>query len=96
MKIFFLLLLTLVSFNINILAQTEVETLLKNSEEFFIKNKLPEAIAKMSKAIALKPNDAFLYLRRADLNFGLPDYKSVVRDAQIKKRAVSKRRLFLF
>ncbi len=74
--------LTIFAFVFNVSAQSEIENLLKKSEEFSRKNQLPEAIAEISKAIALKPDDAILYLQRAELNFGLPDYNLVKQDAK--------------
>lgn len=61
-------------------AQTTAEAFVKKSDEYASENKLPEAIAEMDKAIALQPENADLYLKRADLNFGVPDYEAVEQD----------------
>ena len=73
----FLFLLSLSSF---CFAQTTAEEFIKKSNEYLSENKLPEAIAALNKAIALRPDDAELYLRRADLNFGVPDYEAAEQD----------------
>ncbi|HEX8288701.1 MAG TPA: tetratricopeptide repeat protein [Pyrinomonadaceae bacterium] len=56
--------------------------MLKKSEEFSLNNKIPEAIAELSKAILIRPDDASLYLQRAELYFGVPNYKLVSQDVK--------------
>jgi len=59
---FFTFLLCVVPVN----AQTDVETLVKNAVEFSRQDKIPEAVGELTKAIALQPDNAELYLRRAE------------------------------
>lgn len=73
----FLSLLSLGSF---CFAQTAAEEFIKKSDEYLSENKLSEAIGELTKAIALHPENADLYLRRADLNFGVPDYEAAEQD----------------
>lgn len=61
-------------------AQTTVEDFLRKSDEYLSENKLAEAIGELTKGIASHPDNADLYLRRADLNFNVPDVEAAERD----------------
>jgi tetratricopeptide (TPR) repeat protein len=81
-----LILLALFSLSIFAAAQSAVEKHLKQSEEFVALNQPAEAIGEMSKAIALEPGNARLYLLRAEIYFGSNNPEAVVADV---KKAVS-------
>lgn len=70
MKHLSILLFALLILFVPAFAQTEVESLIKKSEELERENKIPEAIGELTKAIAIDANNADLYLRRAQFYFG--------------------------
>jgi tetratricopeptide (TPR) repeat protein len=56
---------------IPLLGQTEVEGLIKKSEELSRQDKFPEAIAVLTKAIEIQPENADLYVRRSQIYYGI-------------------------
>ena len=50
-------------------AQTEVESIIKNAQQLSNQEKFDEAVAEISKAIAIQPNNPDLYSHRANYNF---------------------------
>ena len=69
MKHFVVILLAglLLAFCIPVFAQIDIENFLKKSAEYEQQDKLDEAAGELTKAIAVQPANADLYLRRADL-----------------------------
>jgi tetratricopeptide (TPR) repeat protein len=71
---------------VSVFSQIDVENFLKKGEEFARQNKLPEAVAELTKAINLQPDNAEYYLKRAEMNFGIPNYEAVAEDVNFAVR----------
>jgi tetratricopeptide (TPR) repeat protein len=67
MKIIQIVFLSFLIFTVPTFGQAEIESFLTKSNQLRSERKFDEAIAELSKAIAVQPNNADLYLRRANL-----------------------------
>ncbi len=84
-------------------AQTEVETHLEKSSRFRSEQKFPEAVAEITKAINLQPNNYNLYLERAVLHYAaqnkpelLADVQTAIRLAPANKKTLYEGTLLVF
>lgn len=77
-------------------AQTDLKELVQKAEEFDRQNKFPEAISEISKAIAAQPDDASLYLKRAQFNFDAGNHTAVAADANKAAALEPSNKLLLF
>jgi tetratricopeptide (TPR) repeat protein len=72
--------LAILVLNISIFSQTEVERLIKSSEEFSRRDQFAEAAEILTKAIALEPNNARLVFKRAEIFYGTAQKEKAVND----------------
>src|SRR5215203_677647 len=63
-------------------AQTEVETIVEKAKRLNLEQKTDEAIAEVNKAIVIEPNNADLYLTRANFYWDSDKASEVLKDAQ--------------
>lgn len=70
---------------ITALGQTDVEILIKKSEEASRRGKFPEALAALTKAIKMQPDNADLYVRRSVVHQATGNKEGIVHD--VKKAA---------
>src|SRR5688500_4199944 len=85
MKKFPLIIFILLLCTFTILGQADVEVLIKKSEEFTRQDKFPEAIAALTKAIEMQPDNADLYVRRSEIYYGRNERELLLSD--LKKAA---------
>src|SRR5688572_3842336 len=74
------LFLAILILNFSALGQSEIERLVRSSEEFERRDRFSEAIEEISKAIALDPDDPNLILKRARIFYGLAQKDNAVSD----------------
>lgn len=77
---FLLLAIFLLIFPESSFGQTDINVFLNKSREYERENKFNEAIAEIGKAIALEPNNANLYLRRANISQFYDNKQSIAED----------------
>jgi len=65
---------------ISAFAQTDVKPIVDEANRLYKKGKYAEAAAQISNAIAVQPNDASLYIQRANFYYEIPDNPSGVKD----------------
>lgn len=82
MKIFPLLIVFVLFFSLPALAQTEVEKIAQRAKLLHLDNKADEAMAEINKAIGIEPQNADLYLTRAEFFYSAENKPEVLRDAQ--------------
>ncbi len=66
----------------SIFAQTGVEIIVEKANKLNLESKTAEAIVEISKAIALEPDNANLYITRANFNLELENKTEILKDAQ--------------
>ena len=71
----------LLALSVSTFAQTDIESFIKKSAEYSQQDKLDEAAGELTKAIAVQPDNADLYLRRADLYRFLDKKEDLAADA---------------
>ncbi len=86
MKTILLIFSLIAFFSISAFAQTQVETILKKVAQYDRDGNFQDAVNEIGKAIEIEPNNANLYIRRANLNLLLEKNADVLEDA---KKAVS-------
>lgn len=82
MKIIRLILLTFLFCSTSVFAQSEAESYLNKSNQFQKDGKFEEAIVELSKAIAVQPNDASLYIKRANLHLLTENKQNLLADVR--------------
>lgn len=82
MKYLTIILLVFPLLNFSVFAQTEVESYLEKARQFNKEQKFEDAANEITKAIALQPNDADLYLTRANYYLFLDKKAEILNDAQ--------------
>lgn len=82
MKNLTLIIFVFLLFTISAFAQTEVEIYVEKANQYDSERKFDEAVAEISKAIAIEPNNTNLYLKRAGYYLILGKKLEILNDAQ--------------
>lgn len=88
MKIISLVFLSFLIFTVSVFGQSEAESLRDKSNQFQKEGKFDEAIVELSKLIVVQPNDAYLYIERANLYLLTQNKQNLLADVK-KASAIS-------